>query len=175
MKKSILFILILLTVAMGAMAQESRKERKLNREREKAAEIEKLIETGDLRFLAQFALPMSGGSIHLTSEYTLDIQGDQVTSWLPFYGRAYSVSYNTREGGIKFSEKVDQVEWKKVKQGYRTLMEVKTKDDFYSLNLFVSHSGFGTLDVSSKNRQTISFNGIVVKLESEEEKKAETP
>lgn len=167
-------MLVVLTVTMGAMAQESRRERRQDRDREKAAEIEKLIETGDLRFLAQFALPMSGGSIHLTSEYTLDIQGDMVTSWLPFFGRAYSVSYNTREGGIKFSEKVDQIEWKRVKHGYRTLMEVKTKDDYYSLNLFVSQSGFGTLDVSSKNRQPISFNGIVVKLENKEEKQAKT-
>lgn len=174
MKKSILLMLVVLTVTMGAMAQESRRERRQDRDREKAAEIEKLIETGDLRFLAQFALPMSGGSIHLTSEYTLDIQGDMVTSWLPFFGRAYSVSYNTREGGIKFSEKVDQIEWKRVKHGYRTLMEVKTKDDYYSLNLFVSQSGFGTLDVSSKNRQPISFNGIVVKLENKEEKQAKT-
>lgn len=167
-------MLVVLTVTMGAMAQESRRERRQDRDREKAAEIKKLIETGDLRFLAQFALPMSGGSIHLTSEYTLDIQGDMVTSWLPFFGRAYSVSYNTREGGIKFSEKVDQIEWKRVKHGYRTLMEVKTKDDYYSLNLFVSQSGFGTLDVSSKNRQPISFNGIVVKLENKEEKQAKT-
>lgn len=167
-------MLVVLTVTMGAMAQESRRERRQDRDREKAAEIEKLIETGDLRFLAQFALPMSGGSIHLTSEYTLDIQGDMVTSWLPFFGRAYSVSYNTREGGIKFSEKVDQIEWKRVKHGYRTLMEVKTKDDYYSLNLFVSQSGLGTLDVSSKNRQPISFNGIVVKLENKEEKQAKT-
>lgn len=167
-------MLVVLTVTMGAMAQESRRERRQDRDREKAAEIEKLIETGDLRFLAQFALPMSGGSIHLTSEYTLDIQGDMVTSWLPFFGRAYSVSYNTHEGGIKFSEKVDQIEWKRVKHGYRTLMEVKTKDDYYSLNLFVSQSGLGTLDVSSKNRQPISFNGIVVKLENKEEKQAKT-
>lgn len=168
-------MLVVLTVTMGAMAQESRRERRQDRDREKAAEIEKLIETGDLRFLAQFALPMSGGSIHLTSEYTLDIQGDMVTSWLPFFGRAYSVSYNTREGGIKFSEKVDQIEWKRVKHGYRTLMEVKTGDDFYSLNLYVTDSGYGTLDVSSKNRQPISFNGIVVKLENKEEKQPKTP
>lgn len=174
MKKMFIFIL-LLTVTMGAMAQESRKERRLDRDREKAAEIVKLIETGNLRFLAQFALPMSGGSIHLTSEYTLDIEGDKVTSWLPFYGRAYSVSYNTREGGIKFSETVDKIEWKRVKHGYRTHVEVKTGDDFYSLNLYVTDSGYGTLDVSSKNRQPISFNGIVVKLEDKEEKQAKTP
>jgi hypothetical protein len=175
MKKMFIFILLLLTVSMGAMAQESRKERRLDRDREKAAEIEKLIEKGNLRFLAQFALPMSGGSIHLTSEYTLDIEGNKVTSWLPFYGRAYSVSYNTREGGIKFSETVDKPAWKKVKHGYRTLIEVRTRDEFYSLNLFVSDSGFGTLDVGSKNRQPISFNGIVVKLEDKEEKQSKTP
>ena len=175
MKKMFIFILLLLTVSMGAMAQESRKERREDRDREKAAEIAKLIETGNLRFLAQFALPMSGGSIHLTSEYTLDIEGEKVTSWLPFFGRAYSVPYNSREGGIKFSEKVDKPVWKRVKHGYRTLVEVKTGDDFYSLNLNVTDSGYGTLDVSSKNRQPISFNGIVVKLEDKEEKQAKTP
>lgn len=175
MKKLTLFVIILLAVSMGVMAQNSRKERNQNRDREKAAEIEKLIQNGNLRFLAQFALPMSGGSIHLTSEYTLDIQEKQITAWLPFYGRAYSVSYNTREGGIKFSEMVDRIEWKRVKHGYRTLVEVKTRDDFFSVNLYVTDSGYATLNVSSKNRQPISFNGIVTRLENKEEMNAETP
>lgn len=160
-------MVILLTANSSAFSQETRREQRNKREKERAEEIAKLIAERDLRFIAQFAYPMGGSSIFLTSEYTLDIEENKVTSFLPFFGRAYFVEYGSREGGIKFSEEATSIEWKKEKHDYSVIMEVKTQKDNYRLRLTITSSGFATLDVNSNNRQNIRFSGIVVKRKSE--------
>ena len=163
MKKSIVILFMAMLAFQGVLAQETRREQRKNREKERAEEIARLIAERDLRFIAQFAYPMGGSSIFLTSEYSLDIEENKVTSFLPFFGRAYFVDYGSREGGIKFSEEATSIEWKKEKRDYVAIMEVKTQKDSYRLRLTITSSGFATLDVNSNNRQSIRFSGIVVK------------
>ena len=43
-------------------------------------------------------------------------------------------------------------------------MEVKAPKDLYRLNLQITNAGYATLNVSSHNRQSISFSGIVKQL-----------
>ena len=165
MNKAALIIILMLTSGLFLPAQESGREKRKVREKEKAAEITKMFEERNIRFVAQFAHPMSGGSVHLTSEYTLDIEHDKVSSYLPFFGRAYYAEYGGREGGIKFeADKVD-ITYGQDRRGYYARMEIKAQKDIYRLNLNFSPTGFGTLDVGSVNRQSIRFSGIVVKLE----------
>lgn len=163
------YIILVLLVLSGLLStgQETIRERRKAREKEKIEEINKLIEARDLRFIAQFAYPMGGSSIHLTSEYTLDIMQDSVTAWLPFFGRAYHVDYGSHDGGIKFSEKSNVAEWEKDKKDFVIRMEVKSPKDVYRLNLSVGSTGYASLDVSSNNRQSIRFSGIVVKRKTE--------
>lgn len=160
-------MVILLTANSLAYSQETRREQRKIREKERAEEITKLIAERDLGFIAQFAYPMGGSSIFLTSEYTLDIEENKVTSFLPYFGRAYYVEYGSREGGIKFSEEAASIEWKKEKRDYAAIIEVKTQKDNYRLRLTITSSGFATLDVNSNNRQSIRFSGIVMKRKSE--------
>jgi len=163
MKKILIFLVLAIFTVTYAQSQETRREQRKIREKEKAEEIARLIAERDLRFIAQFAYPMGGSSIFLTSEYTLDIEENKVSAYLPFFGRAYYVEYGSREGGIKFSEEASSIEWKKDKRDYVAIMEVKTQKDSYRLRLTITSSGFATLDVNSNNRQSIRFSGIVVK------------
>lgn len=168
MKKVILLFISLAVLSNVIIAQEKRSDRRRTRDREKAEEIQKLIDLGNVRFIANFAHPMSGGSIHLTSEYTLDIEEGKVTAYLPFFGRAYSVDYGSMDGGIKFSEMPVSLTWEKEKRGNRAVMEVKTVKDNYRLQLSVTPLGYASLDVISNNRQPIRFSGIVTKIKKEE-------
>lgn len=168
MKKVILVFISMLVLSNVILAQENRRDKRRTRDREKSEEIQKLINQGNLRFIANFAHPMSGGSIHLTSEYTLDIEDGKVTAYLPFFGRAYSVDYGAMDGGIKFSEKAASLTWVKEKRGNRAVMEVKTTKDSYRVQLTVTPLGYASLDVISNNRQPIRFSGIVTKIRHED-------
>ena len=168
MKRVIILFLMLAVLSNVAIAQDSRRDKRRTRDREKSEEIQKLIDQGNLRFIANFAHPMSGGSIHLTSEYTLDIEDGKVTAYLPFFGRAYSVDYGAMDGGIKFSEMPVSLTWEKEKRGNRAVLEVKTAKDNYRLQLSVTPLGYASLDVISNNRQPIRFSGIVTKIRKED-------
>jgi hypothetical protein len=127
----------------------------------KEAEIKQMVEQKQFVFHAQTALPLSGASKHLTSEYDLKVTPDKVTSYLPFFGRAYSLPYNPTEGGFNFtSEKFD---YTTSKRKGRWEISIKPKDvrDFKEFSLSISESGYGTLHAISNNRQPISFTGYI--------------
>lgn len=166
--KKFLFVLAvatLVTTVVFAQEETSRRDKRRAREKEHAELIRQLVESRNLEFIAQFAHPMGGSSISLTSQYSLDIRNDSVTSYLPFFGVAYSAEYGNTEGGIKFSQKANKMEWLTSAKGYTVKTEVKTTKDVYYLVLQITQAGYATLNVNSNNRQAIYFTGIILKPE----------
>lgn len=162
MKKIVLLLAAIIFSGGALWAQETKREQRKAREKEKIEEIAELVEGKKLTFVAQFANPMGGKTIHLTSEYTLEIDGNFITAYLPFYGRAYRAEFGG-DGGIKFNEQATKVEWNKEKKNYLVSMDVKAQNDVYQLRLTIWKTGSATLNVSSVNKASISFNGFVVK------------
>jgi len=161
MKKLVLVLSALFIIAGIAFGKETRREKRKAREKAKMEEVQQLFDSRNLQFLAQSANPMGGGVIHLTSEYTLDIKKEEVVSYLPFFGVAYTAEYGGGEGGIKFSETARASEWKDTRKGYEIRLEVKAPKDMYNLYLSVSRLGYASLNVNSQNRQPMNFMGIV--------------
>ena len=161
MKKLVLIVFMIFLIAGITIGKETQREKRKAREKAKMEEILQLFVHRNLQFLAQSAHPMSGGVIHLTSEYTLDIQNEEIVSFLPYFGVAYTADYGSNDGGIKFNEKEFSAEWKSSKKGYDIHIEIKAPRDRYVMHLFFSPAGFANLHVSCNNRQPIRFSGIV--------------
>lgn len=105
------------------------------------------------------ALPMSGSSRMLTSPYTLTINGDTVKSYLPYFGRAYSVPYGGGEGLI-FDSVVTDYQSSFDKKGKATIeFKTKSKEDQFVYRIYIFPNASASIDVSSVNRQQISFQG----------------
>ena len=86
-KKQIFMLLLALLVGIPTLSAQSKKEKK---EQKKEA-VKKLIESENYKIDVNTAMPMRGRSIPLTSSYSLEIRNDSVISYLPYYGRAYSI------------------------------------------------------------------------------------
>ena len=162
--RNIMILLCLFTGMLTAQGANSPNKKQMRLEKEK--EIRELIESGNFRFLARTANPMSGRSINLTSNYDLKIYNDTIEAWLPFFGRAYSVDY-VSDGGIKFKEQAETTDKKfnSRKKIHEYTITVKTNKDKYNINLSVGLNGYGNLYVSSQNRQPISFYGTIEALD----------
>ena len=105
---------------------------------------------------------MRGRTIQLTSDYTLTVRGDTVIAFLPYFGRAYTAPLDPAKGGIDFTSTNFDYKAKQRKKGnWEINIKPKDADDVRQLYLSFSASGFGNLQVTSLNRQTISFNGHV--------------
>jgi hypothetical protein len=146
------FLLSLFTgvFAIGAIAQD------------KASTIKNLIESKQFTFHAQTALPSSGASRQLTPDYDLKVSNNTIVSYLPFFGRAYSVPYGGSDGGFNFtSTKFEYSIADRKKGGWEISIKPRDVLDFREFLLSISENGYGTLQALTNNRQPISFTGYV--------------
>jgi hypothetical protein len=121
--------------------------------------VRQKLEAKRYTFVAQTANPMRGRMIQLTSPYDLRISGDSVIAALPFFGRAYSAPVNPSDNGINFTSA--SAEYKSVFRKKRWEISIRPKDvsAISVLNLTVYANGRAQLQVTSNNRDPISFNG----------------
>jgi hypothetical protein len=131
------------------------KEEKAAKEAALREAIEKREFTVDVNRMS----PMSGRSQALTSPYSLEIKGDRVKSYLPYYGRAYSVPYGGGDG-LNFEAEITGYKLSYDAKGKAVVeFETKTKEDRYGFRLEIFPNGSTSIHVTSVNRQAISFQG----------------
>ena len=121
-----------------------------------------MVHQQDFVFKAQTAMPMTGSTRHLTSDYDLKVTKESVVSYLPYFGRAYSAPIDPSKGGIQFTSKdFSYTVTDRKKGGWDVVIKPKDYRDVQQMTLTISVDGYATLQVTSLNRQPISFNGTV--------------
>ncbi len=163
MKYITLTSLLLAVFISSAIAQqkEDRKDRREEKQEQKKEEIKNLLKEKNFVFKPTHALPLGGGSIYLSHTFDAEVNGDTLISYLPFYGVAYHVEYGGRDGGFDFTQPIEEYEFEKDKKGYQINLEVKNKMDYLTYNFQISELGYATLNITSTNRQAISFYGHI--------------
>ena len=129
---------------------------------DKVSAVKNMVESQNFVFKVQTMHPMNGRTRQLTSDYALKILKDSIIAYLPYFGRAYSPSINSSEGGIQFTS--TEFEYKKTnskKGGWDIQIKPKDGKDVRQLDLKISENGSAYLLVSSNNRQSISFSGYI--------------
>ena len=152
-KKQIFMLLLALLVGIPTLSAQSKKEKK---EQKKEA-VKKLIE--NYKIDVNTAMPMRGRSIPLTSSYSLEIRNDSVISYLPYYGRAYSIPYGGGDG-LNFKAVLKEYSMKMDKKGNAVIEFIaRNPEDRYEYRVKVFPNGSASIDVNMQNRQSISFQG----------------
>lgn len=173
--RRILFFGLLILAVVIANAQEaekkSKKELKAEKKAQQIEEIKAIAESKTFVFKATNANPMRGRTINLTTAYDVKITNDSIFSYLPYYGVAYSVSYGGTDSPMIFSNLFKTCDMEKTKNGYRVKVSTKNGNDSLEFNFNISETGSTTLNVSSMNRQSISYYGNLEKIKEKEEKK----
>lgn len=155
--KALFFLFFLSTAfAINANAQ-TRKEK----EAAKAEAVKNLVEGQRYVFIAQTVLPMGGRSRQITPDFDFTVTKDTIISYLPYFGRAYNVPL-PNEGGVKFTS--TDFEYTKTdgkKGGWDILIKPKDNRDIQQVRINITESGYAFLQVTSNNRQPISYNGFI--------------
>lgn len=126
------------------------------------ANLQQLINSKSYTFLAQYALPLGGRSIPLTTQYTLTVKGDSLISDLPYFGRAFTAPINPSDGGIHFtSTNFNYTATPTRKGGYNITISPHDEPKANGMTLSVTSGGYANLQVISTNRQSIAFRGII--------------
>jgi hypothetical protein len=148
MKSAFNILLILLLSATALQAQDKN--------------VTALIESKNYVFIAESAHPLSGGFRQLTTEYDLRVLGDSIVAYLPYFGRAYAAPIDPTKGGIQFtSTDFEYSQQVRKKGGWNISIKPKDAQDVRQMTLFIRENGNASLQVTSNNRQAISFNGRI--------------
>lgn len=164
MKTMKIFTVVTLFLVFTGFQPGDRKQKRLQKEKE----IYELIESGHFRFLANSAKSSLGNFDNLGTNYHLVLDSLKLTAYLPYYGRAYSVPYGG-DGGVKFeltAEKIEKV-WNEKKKMYTFRTAVADSQDSYLIYLTTGLSGYADLRITFRNRQMISYYGVIEKIKSE--------
>jgi hypothetical protein len=131
--------------------------------KDKYNHLKSLIDSKKFKFHAQSATPMKGGNIHLTSDYSLKLNGDSLQADLPYYGRAFTTDYPANNNAIHFSTNefsyaVDTTK----KGGWEITLTPKNTAKVNKIFMSISSGGYCTTRVTSISRDPISFYGSIM-------------
>lgn len=105
---------------------------------------------------------MRGSSKSVSYGYSVEVRNDSLISYLPYFGRAYSVPYGGGKG-LNFSERIGSYQESLEKNGKRHIeIGLKNDEDTYLYTIDVFDNGNSSIDVQSRQRDRISFSGDMV-------------
>jgi hypothetical protein len=151
--KSALAVLMIVLSPILVHAQKSRANNS-------DSAVARLVQQKSFTFIAERANPMTGSSTIINSYYDVRVSADSVVATLPYFGRAYNVPFNS-QGGINFTSTNFHYKFNYKKKSWRLTINFKDTEDVrqFSFTIFPNRSAI--LNVTSTNRQPISFNGRV--------------
>lgn len=134
-------------------------KRELKEQKEQA--VKEKIVSENYKISVNTAYPRRGRNIQLTSPYSVEIRNDSVMSYLPFYGRAYSIPYGGGDGLI-FKAPLAEYKMEMNKKGTaKVTFTARTPEDKFTFNISVFSNGSTSISVNMQNRESISFSGEV--------------
>ena len=127
-----------------------------------AVAVKSLIDSGNYVFHAQSAISMSGRVRQLETDYTVTITKGKITADLPYFGEAYSAPMDPTESGIQMTSTAFDYSVKpRKKDGWNVMIKPKDDKQVQQIALTISSEGYIGAQVMSRNRQPITFNGII--------------
>lgn len=107
----------------------------------------------------QMMYPRSGRAVNVSSNYSLEIKGDTVVSYLPYFGRAYSIPYGGGKA-FNFSAPIISYESASDPKG-KTYVRLVTdnEEDVITFQLEIFDNGQTTIDVQAREREPITYSG----------------
>ena len=159
MKKYLLGLMaVAVLMACNTMTSAERAEQRMK----VAQQIEQMLAEKHYTVDVKMMYPRGGRAENVTSNYSLEIKGDTLVSYLPYFGRAYNVPYGGGKG-LNFSAPVSSYEMKKEKNGKTyIMMRADNGEDVIDYQLEIFDNGQTTIDVTAREREPISYSGEII-------------
>jgi len=153
---------LILSCSTTATAPDGRKLTKQEQRQETARKVAEALDSRYYKIDVDMAHPLRMPAKVLSYGFSLEVHGDSLISYLPYFGRAYSIPYGGGKG-LNFTSTISsyQMEYPK-KDRARIYLITKNDEDVYSFLIEVFINGKATIDVQARERDMISFDGEIV-------------
>jgi hypothetical protein len=157
--KKLLFSILLGSSACAMLSGCASAEERAARAAEQAAKVTKALEARDYKIAVNRMYPMKGSSKSVSYGYSVEVRNDSLISYLPYFGGAYNVPYGGGKG-LNFSERIGSYRESQKNNGERQIeINVTNEEDTYIYLIKVFSNGNSSIDVTSRQRDHISYSG----------------
>lgn len=126
---------------------------------QKALAVEKALASRRYVVDVRMMYPRRGRAVNVSSNYSLEVKGDTVVSYLPYFGRAYSVPYGGGKA-FNFSAPISSYESTRDEKGITHVRLVTdNEEDVITFQLEIFDNGQTTIDVQAREREPITYSG----------------
>lgn len=150
----VLFVVAFMAACASTPAAVKDRERQ-----ELASNIKKGVEDRNFKIDVNFVTPVRFPAMHIDGGYELRVHGDSIYSYLPFFGRVYVAPYGREDQGLHFADTLSDYTVRRKKDQFIIRMTVRRPADTHVYNLVVFDNGNASVDVTSQQRERISYSG----------------
>ena len=160
--KKIFVSMVLVCLALVMLSGCATSEERAARAAEQKKKVVKALTERNYKISVDRMYMSRGGSKSVSYGYSVEVRNDSLISYLPYFGRAYSVPYGGGKG-LNFSERIGSYSEFMEKNGKRHIeIGLKNEEDTYLYTIEVFDNGKSSIDVQSRQRERISYSGDVV-------------
>ena len=135
---------------------------KAEREAAVTRSVQEGLDTRHYTIAVDWMRPLGGMARHVTSNYELTVNGDEVDSYLPYIGEAYRLPYGGGKG-LNFKGKIENyVITYPTSNRSHIEFRVTNDEDSYFFRIDVFNNGNAVIDIIGRDRDPISFDGEMV-------------
>lgn len=159
--KKVLIAMVSACLALVVLSGCATSEERAARAAEQAAKVKSALTERNYKISVDRMYPMRGSSKTVSYGYSVEVRNDSLISYLPYFGRAYSVPYGGGKG-LNFSERIGSYEEALLKNGKHHIeIGVTNEEDTYLYTIDVFDNGSSTIAVQSRQRESISYSGKI--------------
>ncbi len=105
--------------------------------------------------------PMRGPSRNIARDWSIEVRGDTLVSYLPYIGRAFSAPFGQPKG-LNFTALISKYHDQPAPKGLRIItMTADSGEDVINYRLEVFDNGQASIDVQPRNLEGIAFSGEI--------------
>ena len=150
---------IIFIVMAAALAGCATTAERMEREARTAAQVSEALASRHYTINVLMMYPQRGRAVNLTTNYSVEVKGDSLISYLPYFGRAYNVPYGGGKG-LNFIAPITGYQTETDRKGItRVVLTTENEEDRYQYVLEVSSSGDSYVQVQSRQRDFIRYSG----------------
>lgn len=156
--------LLTIVCCMAACATSKSTEQR-EAERQKVADmVSDSIRNRTLTIELDYVTPRRFAPRFLSTEYTVRIAGDSLTSFLPYFGQSYRADMTgENRSPLDYESTITHYETKQTKKDrFGIWLKTRNRTELLTYRIEIYTNGKATLDVVSSDRDPISFSGTMV-------------
>ena len=158
MRKIFVFILLCGIVSACAVSEEAKREKEISKAL-LAQTVRNSLQNQHFTIDVKTCHPFRSRPIQLSTLYSIVVKGDTIISYLPYFGRAYSVPYGGGKA-LNFEGRISGYQVGEVKKGHYVVnIAVRNEEDDYLYQINMFENGRADIEVNSRNRDRIYFTG----------------